>query len=296
MNQSKNESSEPEWGRDTKWRQGMFLSPETAAALGIASTEAEDPAVVVISHDCDIAQSAETEPYVEVLTGKFIANVDGNYSHGKNTRTLHIECTAGRLPRNVAFNAVLKRSLPKQASHGNPSLAAHEPLDTIGMTPREKRILQLWLASRYHRAAFPDEFDRRLGDETGVKEHLVKALKASGKHIAAMFFDIDEGVEVQRQGETDTYSLFITLMYNTSADPEKAEEAARNAAERIEGIFDSRCRKNDAGVESWRWIELVGIEVIADDAITVAQSKLLSKWQGDHISLRDDPEQPIFVA
>lgn len=280
----------PEWRRDTPWRQGMFLSGEAAAAFEIA----QDGAIVVISHDCDLAQPPESEPEVEVLIGKFIEKLDGNYSHGKNTRTLHLECTAGSEPCFVAVTASNKRSLPK-ARTGTPSLAAFVPRDEIRMSPRERRTLQLWLASRYHRSAFPDEFDRRLGDETGVKERLAKAFKESGTYISAMFFDIDEGLEISRTSAADTYSLYITLMYNTAIDPGEAFDAAQKTADRIEEVFSSRCKVSVDGVESWKWIELCGIDVIADDAITVAQSQALSKWHGDHISLRADPEQPIFA-
>lgn len=293
MNQSESESNGYLWGRDTTWRQGAFLTLETAAAFGIAGIDATDSAVVVISHDCDIAQSAESEPFVEVLVGTFIGRADGNYTHGKNVRILHLECTAGESAQCVALTASGKQLLAKQAGCGQPSLAAHQPFDAIGMSPREKRVLQLWLASRYHRAAFPDEFDRRLSTQTGVKERLAKALKDSGKHIAAVFFDIDEGMEVRREGESDTYSLFIFLMYSTAEDPKEAEQQASRAAEHIKKIFDARC-KNE-GTDSWCWIELLGIEVIADQSITVAQSQLLSKWHGDHISLRADPLQTLFV-
>jgi len=284
----------PEWGRDTPWRQGMFLSHEAATAFGIAHDGDQDTAIVVISHDCDLAQPPESEPEVEILIGKFIEKLDGNYSSGKNTRTLHLECTAGPAPRFVALTGSNKRSLPKLRP-GMPSLAAFVPRDEIRMSPRERRTLQLWLASRYHRSAFPDEFDRRLNEETGVKERIAKAFKDSGAYISAMFFDIDEGHEVPRNGAADTYSLYITLMYSTASDPGEAFDVAQKTADRIEEIFSSRCKVTVDGVESWKWIELCGIDAIADDAITVAQSQALSKWHGDHISLRTDPEQPVFV-
>jgi integrase/recombinase XerD len=53
---------------------------------------------VVISHDCDLAQLPDAEPMVEVILGKRIDRLDGNYSYAKNTRRLHLSFTRGKAP------------------------------------------------------------------------------------------------------------------------------------------------------------------------------------------------------
>jgi hypothetical protein len=160
------------------------------------------------------------------------------------------------------------------------------------MSPFERRTLQRWLAARYDRTAFPDEFDRRLKDETGLADALARAFKETGEYIPAVFFDVDEGQEVEHAGPEDTYRVTITLLYLTDTDAEIAERAAEKAKERIEEIFRSRCSVKGAGVE-WRWIELQGVEIISDEAMTYAQSLNLTRWQADHVSLRAVPPQPI---
>jgi hypothetical protein len=174
------------------------------------------------------------------------------------------------------------------------SLADFAPSPEIAMTQKERRTLRRWLAARYDREAFPDEFDRRMKEETRVAEHLAKAFKETGRFIPAVYFDVDDGEEHMRQGADDVYTLVVTLLYSTDEDPEAAEKAAEQAARRVKEIFRSRCiAKDERGIERWLWIELQGVEVMSDHALTYAHSLHLTKWQADHISLRADPQQPI---
>lgn len=67
------------WDRRTPWRQGQALKDETAITLGLVR-EGETSSVVamVVSHDCDLAQSPAVEPSVEVVVGGRIPAPDGN--------------------------------------------------------------------------------------------------------------------------------------------------------------------------------------------------------------------------
>lgn len=282
------------WDRSTPWRQGAILTSEAAKALRLRSDRApEHTAVVVVSHDCDLAQAPELEPTVEVIVGRFIDKPDGNYMHCKNVRCLHLPFTAGSRLCTIELEPRNRIPLPK-ATGQVIALADFTPSLESGMTYREHRTLQRWLAARYDRAAFPDEFDRRLKEETRVAEHLAKAFRETGKYIPAVYFDVDDGKELLRQGADDPYKLIVTLLYSTDEDIEVAEEAADQAARRVKEIFRSRCiAKDESGVEKWRWIELQDVEVMSDRALTYAQSLYLTRWQADHISLRADPQQPI---
>ena len=150
----------------------------------------------------------------------------------------------------------------------------------------------MWLAARYRRAAFPDEFDRRLKDETKLAERLGKLFKNTGSHVVALFFEVDEYQEMSHSGVDDPYELRIVVVYSTQQDPATAKQAAVDSAAQIEAEFAKKCMDNVTG--QWRWIELVSVEVLSDEAISYAMSQRLLKWQADHISLRADPVQPIF--
>jgi hypothetical protein len=81
------------WTRDTPWRQGDILTAEATLSLGLSHSESPDSTcVVVISHDCDLANDAlQIEPDVEVIVGNRIQRGDGNYFWAKAPRTLHID-------------------------------------------------------------------------------------------------------------------------------------------------------------------------------------------------------------
>jgi hypothetical protein len=280
------------WDRSTPWRQGAFLTSEAAIALGLGSrATADHTAVIVVSHDCDLAQSPEHEEVVEVIVGRFLDQPAGNFMHCKNARRLHLSCSGGQRVCSIELDARSRIAIPK-VSGTSSSLGDFSPDPAWAMNPSERRTLQRWLAARYDRAAFPDEFDRRLKEETGVADALAKAFKETGHYIPAVFFGIDEGQAVEHEGADDTYRLTITLLYLTDRDAEVAERSAEKAKARIEEIFRSRCTVKAAGVE-WRWIELQGVEIMSDEAMTYAQSLNLTRWQADHVSLRAVPPQPV---
>ena len=278
-----------DWERNTPWRQGHLLSADTAETLEIVPPESREvPAVVVISHDCDLAQSPETEPGVEVIVGRFVEKPDGNYTHAKNLRRLHLRYEIGKDSAVVEILATDKRILRKEGKLG---LAGHHPASEFRLGPAEHSILQLWLSARYRRAAFPDEFDRRFSEATSLRTQFTKILKTHGVHIPAVFFDVDDGEEVNRSGPEDTYTLSVYLLYSTQSDPEVAERDALTAKQAIESAFRERCQ---VGEGRWNWIELRECEVLADTAMTYAQSISLKKWQADYISLRGDPPQEVL--
>ncbi len=50
------------------WRQGHVLTVQSARQLGLIHPEADDdPVVLMVSHDCDLAAPVEIEPECEVI-------------------------------------------------------------------------------------------------------------------------------------------------------------------------------------------------------------------------------------
>jgi len=285
------------WERDTPWRQGSILDPDTAARLQIeSSVPLDQAAIVVITHDCDLAQSPKVEPEIEAIVGQFIdGRPDGNYTECKNLRRLHLESTDGTTTRVIQLDAGERIRLKKEVlDNSAESLAIDRPWAAYHLPPRERDILQRWLAARYRRAAFPDEFDRRLKRETSIASKLGKLFKTSGTFITAVFFDVDCGEEHHRDGADDPYELRITLVFATDKDPAAAVIAAEAAEVAIRQLFLDECSVSRGGVVQAQWIELVDVEVMSDHTLTYAQSQQYRKWHADHISLRTDPVQPIL--
>ena len=275
-----------EWTRNTPWRQGHLLTNEAVTATGLNHLEYPvDIVVIVASHDCDLAQLPDKEPQVEVVVGRRIQTLDGNYTHAKSSRTLHIEFE-GDKTFFAEFIITEKRSILKKA------LLDFGPATNLRLSPPDLTIFQQWLASRYRRSAFPDEFEHRM-KKTGLTDKIVKAVKPHGSMITAVFFDVDEGQEVARTGPDDVYMLDIILLHATEPDFQAAEASANEARAAIEHAFTTKLFDTQSG--NWKSIELGSVEVISESAMTYLQSTLLKKWRLDHISLGADPQQPVLA-
>lgn len=275
-----------EWNRDTPWRQGHLLNTDAIAALGLRhNTSPEATVAVVASHDCDLAQDPEFEPLVEVLIGCPVAEKDGNCTHAKNARRLHVEFT-GASAFWGEFEATAKVSVGKWA------LNEFRPRADAILPPESRATFQMWLASRYRRSAFPDEFERRLTRETKLAEKIAKAVKPHGELITGVFFDVDEGIEVIRDGPDDTYTLDITILHAADPNFEVAEKAADTAAKAIEQAFKEKLL---APARKWQLIELRSCEPVSESVLTYQQFKQLKRWRLDHVSLAANPQQPVLA-
>ena len=207
---------------------------------------------------------------------------DGNFAHAKNARRLHLTFSGGT--ERVTGDLVASCKIPIEKER----LAKFEPIAAVRLTPGEHTVLQRWLAARYRRAAFSDEFDKRLND-TGLRDRLGSILKRSGVLISAVYFDVDQGEEVFRAAN-EPYTLGIYLLYSTETDPDAAEKAANTAKVAIRKAFREKCRQD--GI--WHDIELVECEAISDQAMTVQQAESLKRWSADYLSLRTDPPQSMI--
>lgn len=275
-----------EWNRDTPWRQGHLLGNDAIEALGLGHPLAPDQTLVIVaSHDCDLAQDPEWEPVVEVIIGRLVTDKDGNCTHAKNARKLHAEF-AGPATFWAEFEATAKASINKR------TLNDFAPRPDAQLRPESHAIFQMWLASRYRRSAFPDEFERRLAaKEFKLHEKIAKAVKPHGELIAGVFFDVDEGAEVTRDGPDDTYTLDIIILHSADPDFDTAEKAAETAAKAIEKAFKDKLFDP---AKTWQHIELRSCDSVSESVLTYQQFKQLKRWRLEHISLGAEPQQPVL--
>lgn len=275
-----------EWNRDTPWRQGHLLGNDAIESLKLShALTPEQTLVIIASHDCDLAQAPEGEPIIEVVVGRLVTDKDGNCTHGKNVRKLHVEF-AGAATLWAEFEVTEKRSIDKLA------LNAFEPRLDAYLSPQNHINFQMWLASRYRRSAFPDEFERRLTKETKLAGKISQAVKPHGDLIAGVFFDVDEGIEVARCGPLDTYTLDIIILHSADPDFNAAEKAAETAAKAIEEAFTNKLL---APTKTWQHIELRSCEPVSESVLTYLQFKQLKRWRLDYISLAAEPQQSVLI-
>ncbi|MDB5841786.1 MAG: hypothetical protein JWQ23_3738 [Herminiimonas sp.] len=275
-----------EQSRKTVWRQGMVLDHQVALALcRIPVEDAEQRVAVVVTHDCDIANSSEREPFVEVIVGGRMPAL-GADTHAKTARRLHIEFQTGEGPVAVELVATDKMQLPKE------EVLATAPRENWLLRPEGVVTLQQWLAARYRRSAFADEFERRLKSKPArLDKKIAKALVAPSEHILAVFFDVDAGEEKQCNGLEDVYQLHITLLYDSTKDDPTAYEAAEKAASAIEDAFEKEFFQGG----TWKSIQLLSCTAVSDSVMTVAESRLLKQWWLDYMSLDEGHQQSMLA-
>ena len=275
-----------EWNRDTPWRQGQLLGKDAIEVLGLYHAAAPDQTLVIVaSHDCDIAQTPEGEPVVEVVVGRLVMDKNGTFTHAKTARILQVGF-AGDPSFWAEFEATAKVCIDKLA------LNEFAPRSDAQMSPESHAIFQTWLASRYRRSAFPDEFERRLVKEFKLHEKIAKVVKPHGDLIAGVFFDVDEGTEITRDGPADTYTLDITILHVAEPDFDAAEKVAETAARAIEKAFKE---KLFGPTKTWQHIELRFCDPVSESVLTYQQFKQLKRWRLDHISLAAEPQHPLLA-
>ncbi|MCL2657287.1 MAG: hypothetical protein FWD62_07640 [Betaproteobacteria bacterium] len=262
------------------------MSDGAIKTLGLHhTTEPNRTIAIVATHDCDLAQPPESEPYVELVVG-CLADKNGNYTHAKNARKLHLEF-AGDMAFWAEFEATAKVAIEKTA------LNSFIPRSDAHLGPENHAIFQMWLASRYRRSAFPDEFENRLTlKEFKLHEKIAKAVKPHGELIAGVFFDVDEGAEITRDGPDDTYTLDITILHFADPDFDKAEKAATAVASTIEKAFREKLFEP---TQKWQHIELRSCEPTSESVLTYQTFKQLKRWRLEHISLAAEPQQSVLA-
>jgi hypothetical protein len=261
---------------DTLWQQGFILNKSSSDKLGLLHPYAKDETIVVlVSHDCDLLEDSETDPNCEVIIGRRIVAIDGLYANAKNPRRLHLRFSGGTEQILVELFAANKRFVKKDEILSEPIV------EGVRLTQDEHFTLQSWLAARYHRPIFPDDFDRRLkARPSEIHKKIANTIKGTGTDIAAILFDVDLGEDLHHDAD-DPYSLEILLVYNVSEDPSRALETAKKAASLIRGLFRQYYFSNG----KWKNIELRDCLAVSADAISLHRFRCAKPWHFDYLEI-----------
>lgn len=273
-------------GVNTKWRQGDLLSKSETSALGLGVDS--KCCVVLISHDCDIANDIEN--YVEVIVGESVGSVDPMKANARSPRKLHLKYTSNE---HEAAVVELTHAERRQISKEVFSKLTESVRDFI-ISAEEKRALKQWLAARYGRPAFPNAFEKHLrkiaSKKKNVEYHLAKIIEPVSSYLVAILFDLGEDKTVELEAG-QAYSLSISIVYDAVEGGSEARERAEKVAEEIKTLFEGVYGAPSDATE----IALEACTAVADISVTLADIRRVDQWRLEYISLRDGPVSD-FIA
>ncbi|MGQ8705600.1 hypothetical protein ACUTSW_06300 [Serratia sp. TSA_198.1] len=269
-------------GRSTEWRQGHLLTDESALALKLVPVLGTITKVIVITHDCDIPN--DKEPYIEVIIGNIVEKLDGNFCNAKNPRKLHITFS----------NNTSGLDEPFCFEHNQKTIVAYQDFSKLAVIdkdynlPKEqKSALKQWLAARYGRPAFPDEFEKRIRKHNTKKfsfeKEVYKIVRPKGEHVVGIFFDLHNS-RSEDLPEGDPYELSIHVIYDSEIGAGAAREAAEQIAEEMKALICSLFGEGQAAMD----IDLQYCDAMSDTSLTLADIRRLDQWRVEYISLQDD--------
>ena len=255
------------------WRQGSIVNVEDHAT--IAKELPDGARIIVISQSCDIIQpSDEAEPYVDVIVATPIDAEDGNFTYNKNPRKLHITLNTGNGDKYFQLLQIDKITTERTKLDGL------IPEDGVALENSTVNVIARWLAARYLRPAFPNEFNDLINGVRKVKKKKVekkerKAAKKISPVVSGIFLQV---IPFRDLEDGESYSVNMIALVpasNKAADltsPEIRDPVAEIAAVMTEAGMDV----------SWviRFEDKVPYSYFRDDFIV---------WSYEDISLANDP-------
>ena len=259
--------------RELGWRQGSVLPPSLFSAVkeatGLDFKEGES-FPVVISQDCDVVhRSYVEEPEVEIIRAVLVPKADGNFRYAKSARRLHLEAQIKGVPSPVQFASLDKKSIKRPILEGDP------PDTQVTLNDPETRLLAAWLAKRYRRDSFPDEFDGRL-QRSGALEAMRRLLTRWGGNISGVFVLVRPDKELS---PAERYELALWAIV--------PNELYGNASIRST-LEDDFLVKLTAMLTTVDGITLVDAMVVSDADFTLRDVRQTRRMDFDSLSYRDD--------
>jgi hypothetical protein len=136
------------------WKQGDVIKNDEFPASIEGQLENIDHLFVITTQSCDLVHHRlEDEPYAECIECLRIDKLKGDYTFAKNPRRLHllISYTDGsEQPVEILAHRIYR--FPRE------EMTTITPSADKYLSERNCKTLIRWLACRYDRPAFPDEF------------------------------------------------------------------------------------------------------------------------------------------
>lgn len=253
--------------RTNGWRRGNFLNesctPEVLEQCG--QSHHPNSRLVLLSHDCDIVHNRNSEPNTEVCVAEPLeGDLNGNYTHGKSPRILHIGIDLPDTSRHFEIHASKRFWIDRSL------LREHTPDDLLKFDGKNLDILIDWITYKYNRAAFPDAFNDRLGPSL---KDIQKVAKRSGDNLSAVYLALSPNEELD--GDQDYQVHLVGLM---EPDQFSIQELRLACAEAIREISTKIHGCNGINVEDY--------EIRSTDGITLHEIGQFARFSFDYLTHR----------
>lgn len=261
------------------WRQGdLVRSADVVHVLGdVPAQSGKNHVVIVLSHDCDVSGSDfDREPFVELITGQVVDDHDGNLTHGKNPRRLQLD-----MSQSAASDALVELSIHDRHWVERRRLVGRHPDSDRGLSSDGRSTLRRWVAKRYNRAAFPDEFNRRIQP---CESSMRRVLKQKGMDISAVWLSVSPPTEIQLPLEYDVQLWFT--MATDDYDDESKRVRALECGQAVAALVD--------GCDG---ISVDFDEVVPEAEFSIESMRVLQRWDYDDLTIRqvDDSQSKLVT-
>lgn len=250
-----------------KWYQGSILQDRHLEAFK-SLEESRSRTGVVISHSCDLAHhDLSGEPNAEILVAEFVHAEDGNFTHGKHPRKLHLKMHGpGQEVQILEFVPWRRLFVDRQI------LFKDEPDQDRYLLRDDIQALTAWMAQRYQRSAFPDGFNQAV-QSLGKKPNKIYARISPS--VSGLYARIFPDREIEK-GER--YSLDLVALI---PDQKHAElEGVRGEIDKLANLFSK------SGIDTRAVVHTEG-------SISFSAVRTLRRFPLEYLSLRNTPHDPL---
>lgn len=240
-----------------------MLPAAIAEALGFASGSI----LIIVSHDCDLAQPVAVEPHIEIIAAVVVDAAVPTYRLAENPRLLHLDIEMEKGSAVVELSANGKQSIAKATLYSMefPAIPPYRvPL----------RVLQSWLACRYRRHALPNVLNDRLRKAYSKLKDVAKK-KPTGVIATWIKFDPDKEI-----GESEPYEVSFTVVYESGST--EGGTHAQAMADRLK-----------SALEEAEGIDFRGAVAEADASFTKFAERQMWEWRLEFVSFRDSGDGPL---
>ncbi len=249
--------------RENGWKQGC-LFPAARFSDQFPDLARDDTChLLVVSQSCDLVHhSLENEPLAVFLVTRRVDAIRPAHANGLHPRQIDFAATG-----EIAISA----SAWEQISVDRTFLAEHDINDAPIVAEPQLRVVLNWLGKRYTRTAFPDGFNDQLRKASAK-------IKGALKKKQHLFSDVLLSVQPFRElNQGEHYQVVLNLMMDESAyNDEEALNQADTVAKRIRSIMEAS------------GIEVVQCEAVSETELTLADFKLMQRWDYDYLTYREE--------